>query len=259
MDIKNMVQQFERFNTKNLNEYKSLISSKHNNEIFPPYIPHVGKHYSKYRIIMYGMAQSMNKPLSNLIEKNKTYKIRQMYDAPSYKNIRIAPYEVMLSIAGIYIFAKHHDVIDSFDAIHDSIAATNYYKFSFSASGNDINPNSGLKNHQSPDDYWKENDRLSEIELDCLKPSIALSFKGRHNDIISGLGINVLKFNDPSWILRGANGVLKKTGSWYREKNDRQANKLVQAYLEQINGKYAGKKDAIKIYLLKYYNDWSST
>lgn len=209
--------------------------------------------------MMYGMAQSMVGPLASLIEKNTTYKIRQMYDALDYDHIRIAPYKVMLSIAGIYIYARHRDAIESFDEIHESIAATNYYKFSFSADGHDVNPNSGLKEYQSPDNYWKENDSLSEIEITHLKPSTVLSFKGRHNKIIRGLGFNVVEFNDPSWILRGANGVLKKTGSWYRKRNDKQAKNLVTSYLEQIDGKYTGKKDAIEIYLLKYYHDWSST
>ncbi len=143
------------------------------------------------------MAQNTSKSLSSPIENN-TDKVRQMYDASDYKHLRIAPYEVMLSLAVIYMYAKHHAAIDSFDEIHESIAATNYYKFSLNASGKYVNPNSILKKHQSSNDYWQENNGLSKIEINYLEPSVVLSFNGRHNHIIGGLGIDAVKFNDPS-------------------------------------------------------------
>ncbi len=42
MNIERLILQFEQFDTKNLDKYKELISSKYNEEIFPPYIPHIG-------------------------------------------------------------------------------------------------------------------------------------------------------------------------------------------------------------------------
>jgi len=256
MNTEGLIQQFEKFDTNRLDKYKELISSKNNGKIFPPYIPHIGSNYGEYKLMMYGMAQSISEPWPSLINKSNSEKVRQMYDAPTYNDICIAPYEVMLSIAGVYIYAKHQNAIESFDEIHNYIAATNYYKFSFSDDGNDVNPDSDL---QSPETYWEENDKLSMSELGLLEPSVVLSFNGRHNNVIKKQGINFIKINDPSWILQGAGGHLKEGDSWYRVIKQVGANKLVESYLEQISGKYAGKKDAIKIYLLKYYSDWTST
>lgn len=257
MNIERLIQQFEQFDTKSLDEYKELISSKYNDEIFPPFIPHIGNSYRKYKIMMYGMAQSISEPWPSLINKNRTEKIRQMYDAPTYDNIWIAPYKVMLSLAGMYIYAKYRDSIETLDKIHDCIAATNYYKFSLSLPGNDINPDKGLSKHLSPDDYWEANDKLSLSELDMLDPSIVISFNGRHNNIIKNAGYVLLKINDPAWIKRGGGpGTLKEAGSWYRNIKNPIANELAEAYLNQIDETYSGKKPYLRTYLLKYYDDW---
>jgi len=260
MNIKKIIRKFEEFDsTKNLAEYRELLSTKHNGEIFPPYIPHVGSNYNKYNIMMYGMAQSINKPWDALKNKTRAKKVRQLYDAKDYESICIAPYKVMLAIAGVYIYAKYNDSIESFSDIHNSIAVSNYYKFSFSKNGNDINPDSDLKKHQSPNKYWEENDALSIYELTELNPSIVLSFNGRHNAVIKDQGLSFIKINDPSWILQGASGVLNSNGSWFRNINDLTVKHLIDGYLNQIDDKYSGKKDAIKIYLTKYYADWKKT
>ena len=158
MDIEKLIQKFESFDTGLLREYEELLSSKHDGVIFPPYIPHIGSDYTKYNLMMYGMAQSFDKPWNDLINKTRIEKIRQLYDVEDYNNIWIAPYKVMLAVAGIYIYARYGEVIDSFVNIHNSIAATNYYKFSLSDKGNDVNPNSGLVKYIAPELYWKEND-----------------------------------------------------------------------------------------------------
>lgn len=259
MNTEELIQQFEEFDTKQLNEYKDLISSKNNGKTFPPYIPHIGSAYSKYRLMMYGMAQSIDRPWDALINKSKAEKVKQLYDALGYNNIWIAPYKVMLAVAGIFIYARHQDAIYSFDDIHNSIAATNYYKFSLADNGNDVNPDNDLSKHQSPELYWEENDKLSISELRLLKPSIVLSFNGRHNNVIKKQGLNFIKINDPSWILQGGSGVLKQSGRWFRKIDDDTAHQLVDSYLKQIDEKYTGKKEAIKIYLMKYYSDWKST
>jgi hypothetical protein len=36
------------------------------------------------------------------------------------------------------------------------------------------------------------------------------------------------------------------------------ALKLVSGYVKQIGDHYSGKKEAVKIYLLKYYQDWAA-
>ena len=36
----------------------------------------------------------------------------------------------------------------------------------------------------------------------------------------------------------------------------KEINELINVYLEFIQGDYKGKKDSIRIYLLKYYSEW---
>jgi hypothetical protein len=258
MNIDDLIKEFENFDTGILAKYLDLISSKYNGIIFPPYVPHIGSNYGKYRLLMYGMAQSIVKPWDALLKKNKVEKIKQLYEAGSYDNIWIGPYRVMLAVAGIYIYAKYRDLIFPFNDIHNSIAVTNYYKFSFSSNGKDINPDNALSRYHSPELYWDENDKLVKKELDVLMPSIIISFNGRHVNQIIKRGFRIQKINDPSWILQGGGGVLSTSGSWYREIHDGNVYKLVDSYLNQIYGKYKSKKEAIKIYLLKYYCDWSN-
>ena len=136
--------------------------------------------------------------------------------------------------------------------------AADYYKFSFSDNGKDVNPDSDLKKYQAPELYWSENNKLSNIELQLLKPTVVLSFNGRHNKIIKEANFNFIKVNDPSWILQGGSGVLKQNSSWDKKTDDKNINNLIDSYLEQIDGKYMGKRDAIKIYLMKYYTDWEN-
>ncbi len=92
MNIENLIQSFSQFDTSKLRNYQALISSKDDKKIFPPYVPHVGNRYEKYGLLMYGMAQSITNTPYDLINKSKNHITRQMYDAPTYNNIQIAPY-----------------------------------------------------------------------------------------------------------------------------------------------------------------------
>jgi len=250
---------FEQYDTDTLAPYHELISTKDKEgNIFPPYIPHIGLDYEKYKIVMYGMAQNVSEPWDSLLNKTKRGKVCQMHDADSYENIWIAPYKVMLALAGLYIYAKFDDELSSFTEIHNSISVSNYYKFSMN-NGTDVNPDQKLINHQCPALYWTENDKLSEQELETLNPNTVISFNGRHNHILRQRSSLFIKINDPSWVLQGGGGHLTELGSWYRECLDKNVTNLVNGYLEQIDDKYQSKKDALKIYLLKYYYDWKCT
>jgi hypothetical protein len=259
MNLEELVQEFEQYDTNRLSQYYSLISTKHDNKIFQPYIPHIGKDYSKYKILMYGMAQRIEEPWEELIRMSRTAKVRQMYDARDYKDIQIAPYKVMLSVAGLYLHIKCGLYLDKLDDIHNCISATNYYKFSLSKAGKDINPNTGLKKVKNPDIYWKTNDMLSRLELEAINPSVIISFKGRHNNVLRKAKYNCIIVNDPAWILRGGGNALNGKVTWYRKIDDSKVHRLVDSYLEQIDGRYSGRKEAIKIYLIKYYSDWLKT
>ena len=261
MKIENLIQQFEKFDTKQFDEFSLLISSKDNRDLFPPYIPHVGESYSKHKILMYGKAQNIDKPWLELIHMSNTEKVRQMYDAKTHNDIWIAPYKIMLSVAGIYLYAKYNILLSELENIHNHIAATNYYKFSFNDSGKDINPDGDLseclssKNYRT---YITESDSLAISELNLLNPSLVISFNGQHTKKIEDSGYNLITINDPSWILQGGGGCLKETGSWYREIKDPKVLQLVDSYISQLDSQYKGKKEAVKIYLLKYFDEWQN-
>jgi len=259
MNIENLIQQFENYDTKKFNKFRALISSSYKEEVFPPYIPHIGKDYPKYKIMMYGMAQNINKPWDELINMSKPEKVRQMYDAPTHNDVWIAPYRIMLSIAGVYLYAKHNLVMMTLEEVHNYVSATNYYKFSFNDSGKDINPERDLHKYLSPENYktyTTTSDALVMSELKLLNPSLVISFRGRHTKEIKKAGFDLITINDPSWILQGGSGVLKNTGKWHRKIEDSTAQQLVNSYVDQLDSQYAGKKEAVKIYLLKYYDDW---
>lgn len=262
MDIENLIQQFENFDTQKFDAFRSIISSKSDDKIFPPYIPHIGKDYSEHKIMMYGMAQNINKPWDELINMSKTEKVRQMYDAKTHNHIWIAPYRIMLSIAGMYLYAKHNISLMSLGEVHNYVSATNYYKFSFNAGGKDINPERDLHKYLSSENYrayTTVSDVLAMSEIKLLKPKLVISFKGRHIQEIRKAGYETITINDPSWILQGHSGVLKKEGSWYKKIDDSIAQQLVNSYIDQLDNQYAGKKEAVKIYLLKYYDDWKKS
>jgi hypothetical protein len=196
------------------------------------------------------MAQNIVTKSGYLTQYTKVDKVKRLY-----KNIDIAPREVMYALVGIYLYIKCKVAIETFDEIKEHIAITNYYKFSLNDKKRDINPNSRLSN---PDVYWKLNDDLSLKELVFLNPEIIISFKGRHNDVIKKAGYsNLVIVNDPSWILQGGSRSLKESGSWYREPKDTIVEDLITKYIAQFNNKkYSKKRDAVKIYIRKYYYDW---
>ena len=265
MKKENLIKEFEEFDTLQFKEFSSLISSKDNGKIYPPYLPHIGKKYSEYKIMGYGMAQSINKPWEGLSSLTKKEKVMQMFGKEDPGQIWIAPYRVVLSIIGVYLYAKHNVFLNSLKDVHQYVAATNYYKFSFNKDGKDINPNDKLKEILSPVNYkiyLEANNSLVASELDLLNPLIIFTFKGAHVEKLEELGYKIITIHDPSWILQGHNGFLKETGKWFRKIEDNKAIELVDCYINDINiidAQYAGKKEAIKIYLLKYFSDFKTT
>lgn len=252
MGVNELADLFCKCNISPLSEYSTLISTKDVKGIFPPYVPFVGEMYNKYRIFAYGMAQNVKHNSGYLAQHTDIEKVKRLY-----KNIDIAPHQVMYALVGIYLYAKFKVAIENFTEIVKYVAITNYYKFSLNDGKRDLNPNRKLKN---PDVYWKVNDTLSLKELEFLQPEVIISFNGRHNHALTKAGHSCLVIvNDPSWILRGARGCLKENGSWYREPKDTSVNDLITEYISQINTNgYATKREAVRIYLKKYCYDWSN-
>jgi len=283
--MRSLIAEFERFDLNRLEKYTKLISTKNKDgKFFPPYIPLIGKNYQKFKILIYGTAQNMgidhdvatrySNHFDKLVERlyySENFDQKYPDYNLSYEEVDIGPYNqgVLPSLAGIFIYTVCHEALTSFDNIQDHIAVSNYYKFSLHGK-KDINPvqRSIQRSKQFDDlidanDYWKLNDGLVLREIDRLRPNCVLAFHGRHEPVLRTLktekNFELYIINDPAWILRGAWGYLKPQGIWGSKTSEIQDEKLLKiigAYLEKLKGRYQTKKDAVKVYLLKYYLDW---
>ncbi len=262
MDIAELVEAFDKCDLRQIEVYRDLISTKDAEGIFPPYVPFVGRSYDESRILVYAKAQ--NTPVGDEGYNNKTtvQKVRQLCDATAYERVWIAPYNsgVLPSLVGIYLYAKQHMRIQSLDEIHDRLAVTNFYKFSLNRKGRDFNPEN-LGEVHDPTAYRELNSRLCKLELDLLRPSTILSFKGWHNGFLRANGYSVVEISDPAFILYGGGGYFRKGGRYYEAADsvkDPTARELAKSYSERCGGRYRtmNKIDSVRIYLLKYYADW---
>lgn len=263
---------------------KNMSTKTDDGILFSPYIPFVGKNHQEFRILVYSTAQnirfdsfrnSYQQNLSKLTERLyyfDNFKKKYPESKISYQNIAINPYQtgVIAALLGVFIYAKFNKKIECLDEITELISISNYYKFSLNNGNHDINPEPTGKNkiHNYIQDsghvkhYWSVNDDLVKKEIDALNPEYILSFKGRkikRLKCISNNKFQVIEINDPSWILYGAGGLLSKNGSWWKKAmncKETEVNKLIDHYLNNITGSYKGKKDGVRIYLLKYYSDW---
>jgi len=260
--------------------FDNLSTKTDDGKIFSPYIPFVGEKYNELKILVYSTAQNIKydwyrelyqNNYDKLTERlyyfenfNKKYPEKGM----SFRDIGINPYGtgVVAALLGVFIFAKFGKIIESLDDINNWIGISNYYKFSLNNRKTDINPETKIfnfiKDKSQIEKYWSINDELVKKELNTLKPNFILSFNGRKLKQIqqfSERGCEIIKINDPSWILRGGSGVFKENRSWWKKAencNDNEINDLVDKYLKYIGGNYSGKKESVRIYLLKYYSDW---
>lgn len=285
--MRNLINEFENFDLSRLKKYTRLISTKNTDgKLFPPYIPLIGKNYQKFKILIYGTAQNMgiDRDFATRYSNHFDKLVERLYYSEnfdqkypdynlSYEEVDIGPYNqgVLPALAGIFIYTVCHESLTSFDNIQDHIAVSNYYKFSLHGK-KDINPveksiqRSKKFDHSiDANDYWKLNDELVLCELNALKPKYVLAFHGRHEPILKNLetekGVNLYIINDPAWILKGGGRgrCLKAQGSWGSKTSEIQDEKLltiIGTYLEKLKNHYQAKKDAVKVYLLKYYLDW---
>lgn len=276
--VEKLIVEFMEYNLTPLNNYIEDISTKSSNErIYPPYIPFIGKEYKKFKILIYATAQnlyhledsepdSLEKKYSEVDDRTLVKRLyfntdftKEYPDARDFgfTDIKISPYEsgVLPAVAGIFIYAFFGKELTELNDVQDYIAISNYYKFSLNEKGKkkkDVNPNN-LKNG---DEYRELNNKIALKELEVLQPSHIITFNGRHERFLRENGFMPHVINDPSWILRGGSGCLSQNGSWRR---DKKTVALIEAYMannKNFKGLYAGKTNAISVYLRKYYYDW---
>ncbi len=219
MDIRKLVEDFINWNLDEIEIYRELISTRDDKAIFPPYVPFVGKSYEQFGILIYAKAQ-------NIAFGDRYYGY--------LKNMTIEQRVNCLAVA-------------------------NYYKFSLNKNGRDINPD----NLENPMQYRELNSKLCKHELDFLRPRTIVTFKGWHNKFLRDKGYKIVEISDPSFILQGGWGHFRKGGSYYKAVDsvkDRTAMELATAYSEKCEGNYKVKNkiDSVRIYLLKYYQDWQA-
>lgn len=110
----------------------------------------------------------------------------------------------------------------------------------------DLNPED-LPNTVAAQDkyrYWALNDELVKEELKVLAPQTVISFKGSKIRMLAThsteIGYNLYAVNDPSWLLRGANGIM----AWKIEYDslNLSAKELIDEYAENLSGRYLAKK-----------------
>jgi hypothetical protein len=276
MKTKELIKIFENFDLTGLQKYLPLISSKTNDDqIFKPYIPLVGKKYDKAekKILLYATAQNLSPGNATEYCKNMNKLTERLYypwddfskkypeNGLKYYDISISPYAsgVLPALIGVFLYAQFKIAIKNLSQIHDHVAISNYYKFSFNKGSKDIHPN----NLKDPTEYYKLNDDLVEAEIKVLQPDYIFSFRGRHhNDCLKMKQAKTMIINDPSWILQGGGGCLKDSGSWgqyIEDLNDKRLDDIVEGYLQTINeddSLYKGKISGIRIYLKRYYKEW---
>ncbi len=268
-----------KFNCELLN----LISTKSKSgELFPPYIPFIGKYYDKQKckILLYSTAQNLkygdgfwggyDKNMVKLAERlyyqDNMFNRKYPEDEMSYKDIDINPYRrgVLPVLLQMFLCAQGVEEMANAENIHHYVAISNYYKFSLN-NGRDINPESHNFAQKLHSDYYDANDDLVRIEIESLRPDFVISFKGRKVNELASMqkkyGFKLVLINDPAWILRGGSGVFEKGKSWWREAkrvSSKCVDELVERGEEIVNEKYLSKKSQVATYWKKYYNDWSN-
>jgi hypothetical protein len=251
---------FRNTNTDILKDYSDILHSDFKNKLIPkPYIPRIGDFYSNYKILFYGKAQ--NKPPQSSFNEDTWI---EHLNKKSYKDVWIAPFYIMLSLAGVYLKINNIQ-INGFDEIDKYVAATNYYKYSLKKNKKDLNPDNLNGNCKDAKPYFQINDSLVKSEINVLKPNVIFTFRGRQEyelkRIIKELELStkIIVINDPAWILRGSNGCLKKGGSWDIQIQNEEVIQLVNGYLKNFDSnKYKSKIKDVEIYLKKYFHDWNT-
>ncbi len=252
-------------------------------EIFPPYVPFVGKDYKKYRTLFYSTANNFS-PVKHkdkldiwtkLLKENEreklverlyyTHKFAQKYpdknfEVPDF----IGSYGVVWGIIGLFLYARHNYEIYEKRKIVDKIALSNFFKFSLRNGEKDLNPNKLKKSVASENNYLKCNYELVEKEIQILRPKTIIIYKGDKQSkfLTSNFnGIEVKVINDPAWIWRGGNGYFAKNGKWTKEVSkisDRQVKKIAEYYSEWCKKGTEKMQQKVKTYLLYYFKHFST-
>lgn len=285
MDMTQLVRGFRDCDLSALDPVRDFVSSRTpDGRFFPPYAPLVGVDYHRHGVLVYATAQNIghgddvasdySTHFDGLVERlwySRDFSRKYPEDCIDYSEVLIAPYQggVLPALAGVFLHALSLATLERLADVQDHIAVSNYHKFSLHRPGmrrgGDIHPDKLGSYVLKPaaKGYWDLNDALASMELDFMVPTHVLTFRGRQARTLDGLqeqyALSTWAVNDPSWILRGHGGCCSEGGSWWRkaqEVDDDRVRDLVSGYVDGLQGPYAGHRDAVEVYLLKYYADW---
>ena len=281
--IKNtLMDLFSSWDCSKLGAIKEDISSKTvDGEIFPPYIPFIGKDYAESRTLFYGTANNFSPERhsdicdkwSALIENQREKLTARLFYTPSFDRQYpdeafevpdfIGSYGVAWGVLGIFLYARFGEKIYDKRRILDKFALSNFFKFSLRRNGKDLNPNKLRKTIPQEMKYLECNFDLVAKEIETLRPQTIIVYKGdkqaRYLQSRFGNKVEIIAINDPAWIWLGANGYLEKNGKWAKEVsnvNDPEAIALVDNYSEWCEKNSEGIKNKLKIYLLHYFKQF---
>jgi hypothetical protein len=176
----------------------------------------------------------------------------------------------LLAVAGLILRVTTGDNVSTLNNVLEHIACTNYYKFSLVRRSE-----KGRLNNQDPSrlgktlvaEYARQMaDDFCLPEIEVLKPRFVVAVTKAGPGILESIqgrkpGLRVIRVNDPSWILQGMSGVASPGGSWLNKVENGdipdEVAHLIDGYARQCTGDYSHKREAVRVYLKKYWLDFS--
>ncbi len=275
-DLIRLAEQFESA-TPDLGPVEQyLVRDPEGDEPFKaPYVPFVGSKYRTGGVLVYATAQNIDP--KSFPPRYRSRPLWRLYrdgglnrTGTNYGEVYIQPWKdgILPALVAMWHLARESHQTDDLGEVHQRAAVSNFYKQSLRqgpGQRRDKNPRALSKAEQRS--FVEQTlEHYVRPEIERLEPEVVIMFRGPHEREMKGLckehraACKVV--NDPSWVKRGMGGVFRPGKSWGRkiEENEaslRPARELVEALLPQCKTPYsAGKMDASRVYLLKYYLDW---
>lgn len=254
--------------------------------VWEAYFPFVGPLYESGGVMVLSTAQNLsgdvNRPTWPLITGlpnsphyrlyrcgNETLQRIHKVDEVNYQDIEIAPWKdgVLPALVGLAMRESGLGEFSDLNEICRRVAISNFFKHSLTTNkGNDLNPLSADLADPIRSQFHSATAKLYvNPEIQALKPKLLIVFK----DLVGLLKpmapeARVIGVNDPSWMKQGMGGVASPpNGSWYRRVSSAtippDVETLISTYISQMATVYKSKSEAVRIYLLYYWLEMTSS